>query len=806
MPKRTKMATPFARLSLLAVLLLLLSSLAAGVETNRSAYTGDPHSVWMIQGPQAHPREAERVATTVVTGFPPASSSVIPTTQGLGSWVNVSQFIVGGPGPRDGAYFEYDPTQGQVILAGGYDLSRGVALGDTWGYRAGSWTNLTSFVQPPPQLTGGFAACDAFEGYTLEFGGSPWTSFTDSNYTWSYANGSWTNLTAIVGQAPPPTDNYFAEMAYDAADREVVLLERNSLYGVTSPVETWTYSAGRWTNITATAGVPPVGTTGGALVYDTADGYLVQVGGSNLTSNGQFILENGTWAFRNGTWSEILPLSGSPSPRVFSPVVYDPSLNALVLFGGVGNPGGNTTGSQLSVNLNDTWLFSKGNWTNSTSSLASHSPMAVFTSTMVYDEADGYVLYLGYGEFGYQDTWLLGDPPPFVQLNVTPAAIEVNETFTLRTTTASGSGPLSFDYSGLPPGCSTLNSSVLSCSSSSAGTFPVTVTVTDPLQRSTAVHLNLTIQPGPSVAGFTIAPAEVHVGATVQFTVNVSNGFAPFTFSYTGLPSGCPDQNSSAFSCAIGVAGTYGVTVNVTDSIGLEAIGQGKLGAYDLPRVSAFSASPAWIDLGDNVTFQVTVVGGAPPLSFTFGSLPAGCTPASNSTGDLTCVPAFSGDFVTTVTVLDGLGAEAGPATAQLHVQPDPSLSGLTATPDPVEVGGTLELNATLIGGTAPFTISWSGLPSGCASSTLRFNCTPGASGTFNVSVTATDSLGHTANQTISLEVATPSGGSETANLPLLLVVGVTVVAVAAATGGVIAYRRRRNVKAESQSEPPSED
>lgn len=61
---------------------------------------------------------------------------------------------------------------------------------------------------------------------------------------------------------------------------------------------------------------------------------------------------------------------------------------------------------------------------------------------------------------------------------------------------AGGTAPFTFVYTGLPPGCVTMNSSSFSCTPSATGSYEVSVTVTDANGRSNTANLSLLVEPG----------------------------------------------------------------------------------------------------------------------------------------------------------------------------------------------------------------------------------------------------------------------------------------------------------------------
>ncbi|HXY11915.1 MAG TPA: YncE family protein, partial [Thermoplasmata archaeon] len=66
-----------------------------------------------------------------------------------------------------------------------------------------------------------------------------------------------------------------------------------------------------------------------------------------------------------------------------------------------------------------------------------------------------------------------------VALTVQPSSIVLGNSTTLTTTTSGGTPPFSYDYTGLPTGCTTKNSSSWVCTPTATGSLSIEVTVTD---------------------------------------------------------------------------------------------------------------------------------------------------------------------------------------------------------------------------------------------------------------------------------------------------------------------------------------
>jgi len=78
-----------------------------------------------------------------------------------------------------------------------------------------------------------------------------------------------------------------------------------------------------------------------------------------------------------------------------------------------------------------------------------------------------------------------------VDLTVIPSKIRLGNSTVLTATVSGGVPPVSYDYSGLPTGCATQNSSSWTCTPSETGNFSVVVTVTD--SKGTTAHATATL-------------------------------------------------------------------------------------------------------------------------------------------------------------------------------------------------------------------------------------------------------------------------------------------------------------------------
>lgn len=168
-------------------------------------------------------------------------------------------------------------------------------------------------------------------------------------------------------------------------------------------------------------------------------------------------------------------------------------------------------------------------------------------------------------------------PPPLriVSFSPTQPTVEVNSSVTFSAVVAGGSAPVTIRYTGLPPGCVSVDLANLTCSPTIAGVYLVTLVASDAVGDSTSASTLLTVSnptPPLAVALFAATPNPWTDGQTVVFQVVATGGTPPLKYSYGGLPGGCVSADSPRLSCnPSGPHATAEVRVLVTDALGLGA-------------------------------------------------------------------------------------------------------------------------------------------------------------------------------------------------------------------------------------------
>jgi hypothetical protein len=662
-----------------------------------------------------------------------------------GNWTNLTSpeftFL-----PQNGwAGVVYDGADNVVLLFGGSNDSG--LLNQTWEFNGSRWTLLDPRTAPTPRW-GAEMAYDASDGYVLLFGGYNSTDVLQ-NDTWEFVGGSWTELTPRT--APPPGSANGDGMVYDGAEGYVLLYDES----------TWTFHAGVWTDISATAGPGPATYIAENLADDATDGYVLLFGTSIPAAP---YYSNCTWAFESGHWTNLTSsLKGAaPPPRWYASLAGMGPSGGVVLFGGY------CPTCSDSTTLDDTWVYANLSWTQD---LQPDHPSPRYGAYLVYDDRSGTGLLFGgtnySGALADAWDWSSGAPTaPYVSMfQATPDPVDAGTATLLEVDASGGTPPLTYSYAGLPPGCASQNASTLTCtpSAGTAGSYSLTVSVTDELGNTSTGSVRLLVDPPPTITAFTADPGYVAIDERTLLAVNVSGGTAPYTYSYSGLPPGCTAQTVPTLPCTPTTEGVYPVVATVADAFGDLARDQITFNVTPLTShgltLAAFGADPAATLLGGPTYLDATASATVGSLTYAYWDLPTGC--ASSNVSSLACNATESGTFTPTVTVSDSVGDSLSVATA-LTIYPAGAGGSLALTaygtsPSTIVLGNSTVIFIEVEAADGGLTYTYSDLPPGCASAnTSALFCDPIEAGSFLVTVLVNDSDGESAVVHVPLTVDPP--------------------------------------------------
>jgi hypothetical protein len=388
---------------------------------------------------------------------------------------------------------------------------------------------------------------------------------------------------------------------------------------------------------------------------------------------------------------------------------------------------------------------------------------------------------------------IIASPPRVTFVGATPNPADVGATTTLLLGYVGGAGPSTVSYSGLPAGCASLNVTVLNCTLTSPGSYTINATVVDSLgesaQGSTVLSVNPTVRVqlefrSPGVATGPGSSAEVDIGSPLVATVTVSDGTAPFNFTWSfGDGTGTWGSNTSHTYAAVG---SYLLTVVARDAGGGVSSASAEVTVEPLPSVSVVATPSNITDVGMTLTFSAPWTGGVGTgtVSWSFGDgATANGTPVSHAysapgtyfaTARYTDAAGASVTNYTTVSVHPALGATYEVATGPTSPPLPPGSS--------VTTGTSLEFTTEISGGTSPYTVVWGfGDNSyGYGDEATHTFATPG---TYTVTLFIEDAVGAQWNTSYRLIVTAPSssttfGTDFDEGLVLGLLVGAAVAAV----------------------------
>jgi len=233
--------------------------------------------------------------------------------------------------------------------------------------------------------------------------------------------------------------------------------------------------------------------------------------------------------------------------------------------------------------------------------------------------------------------------PSINLLTVNPTSVDLGQTVTLAVGATGGSADYSYEWMNLPPGCNSGNTAAISCQPTMTGTFEVAVNITDSNGFSLiSSNLSVNVYPDPSLASFTASPGSLDEGQTVEFAASPSGGVGDLSLVYYNLPTGCESANSTNLACSPAAAGTYQVTVTVTDSNGFTISSSPVMITVNPDPTANMIASPSSIDLGQTLAITLLVHGGTGPFSYSFTMFPPGC--GTSTSPELSCTPSALGN------------------------------------------------------------------------------------------------------------------------------------------------------------------
>lgn len=712
------------------------------------------------------------------------------------------------PPEIQGALLAYDPHWDAVILVGGStclpqyvvngQCGNPVLANQTWAYHEGNWVNLTAQVGSYPVGAGEGGALlgfDTHDGYLVLF----FRPLVTVSYTWTppvtWVLGSrWSNLSLSPNQEPGTGffAGYSGWIANDPQDGYLVLFGNGN--------QTWTFSGGLWKQLTNITSPPSPTTESASMTWDPKDKCVVLFGGQQ--PNYQGVPQNATWEFAHGNWTNVTNRSDSPPANWGGYLFYDPGSQQVILF---------EAGPLDPFQRNITWGFAGGIWTNLSSDIGSVQPNwsgmngENFWNTGTSDVGDGYFLFLevsfsgGIPQWGVPQPWAFGAPPiPFLTLSSN--FVESNTTLTVNTTVLGGTSPFAFNFTGLPPGCSSPARANFSCAPSAPPSSPtayrIALNVSDAHGFSGRTYADLQVVQGLTATA-ALSATTLDLGMSFTIDINALPGVLPISYRYSGLPPPCASSNQPDLVCVPTATGTFPVMATAFDALGVNRSFNWTMHIFSDPVLMILPVTTEVTEVGSTFFLAWNASGGDPPLRLTVSGLPAGCAPVS--TPPLTCSPTANGTYAVNLTLKDGIAVTVN-RTVTVQVAPRLTLLSMGIAPSSlVTLGNAFLLGANVSGGVEPFHYAYWNLPPGCRSVNASvLDCMPTSVGSWKVGVSVTDVVGMNVNGTIEVSVRAPTPLAFTS-----LDLGLVGILTAGGMTGVFLWWRHRKLRPTGSETPP---
>jgi len=405
--------------------------------------------------------------------------------------------------------------------------------------------------------------------------------------------------------------------------------------------------------------------------------------------------------------------------------------------------------------------------------------------------------------------------PPLSLSSFAPSTnpVNVGTPTNLTLSYSGGTAPFAVAYSGLPPGCTSDNATVLPCTPTVTGSYVISAKVTDAAGSSIEPALTLSVVDTGPVVSLSGSTDSIDVGQSIVLQSHVVGGESPYTFLYTpsSPAAGCTSSTAASVACVPTSPGSFSVSVTVTDSLGVRGSASSP-GIQVSPALTVtLSVSNTTPLLGQTVAFVANASGGLGTYTYSYSGFPPGCVSENKSA--VGCLPTQADFYNITAQVTDQNEATAT-ATVEMHVIFDFNV----VVPSSVSAGSpftiSVNTNESFSAGTAgvpatgfgALTYNYTGLPPGCASvDAASLTCTTTQVGAYHIVVSVHDQAGdHNTHTVVVNVVAANSGFLGFAGDTGYLIVGAGV-AVAAALAAVLVVTRARHRRHARSIDPNKE-
>jgi len=338
----------------------------------------------------------------------------------------------------------------------------------------------------------------------------------------------------------------------------------------------------------------------------------------------------------------------------------------------------------------------------------------------------------------------------------------IDSPYTAVFTTVGGIQPYiySMTVGTLPPGLNLSPIGVLSGSPTTAGKYTFSIAVCDSSVIYTAVVASFTVEINQPLTVPTPTLPSTVIGSLYTQQLTANGGMSPYTWTMSSgsLPPGLSLLAPGVLIGTPTTAGTYAVTVQVTDST--TATPQTATATVSITVLSPLVLnSQALAPVLPNAAYlaTLTATGGVQPYSWTIsaGSLPSGLSITPNGTISGTTT-ATAASYPITITVADSAQQPQSAFREFVLLVASPFAITTTSPILPAVVGATYSQQLTFSSGKTPFSCSATGgaLPDGLTLSTDgTITGPPSTVGTAQFVITCKDAAGQTSMKPLAITV-----------------------------------------------------
>jgi PKD repeat protein len=336
-----------------------------------------------------------------------------------------------------------------------------------------------------------------------------------------------------------------------------------------------------------------------------------------------------------------------------------------------------------------------------------------------------------YGGIGTQssDVTVANAPPPTASFTATPTYLSTQFNATASSVQFGTISSYAWDFGDGTTGSGATTQHTYA----TANTYHVTLTVTGSLGGTGTQTSDVVATDAPApTASFTATPTF----RSVQFDGSASNVSAGTISSYTwDFGDGTTGTGATA-SHTYATANTYPVTLTVTGSFGGSGTKTSDVVATDPPPPTAsFTATPTYLTAQFNGSGSSVPFGTITSYAWDFGDGTSGTGATTSRTY------ATPGTYHVTLTVTGSLGGTGTKTSDVVVTDPPPPTASFTATPNFLNVQFNGTGSSTVVGTITSYAWNFGDTSSGTGPTPAHLYA---GAGTYPVTLTVTDSNGHT--------------------------------------------------------------